>query len=313
MPFEIEKWIEENLAGVPEADRAAVTKIVSQPAVVEKIKASTLRHSDYSRQADELRAERQRLEAEQTKAQKDYEARFAALADTEGKTKAELRTLKEELAAAQAELEAADEVLRKAKEEGYDVDLGLEPKPKRGRKAADPPPIDTSKFLTQEQLDQALAAQARKIGQAYGPYPIELLELTQIHGKMFEGQTPDLRKVWDAYQANPKKSIQEHWGEIYKVTERAAELDKLELEKIKTEAKAEGRREAIKEMTRIPDSPQPEHFQSPALKLAAKIQAEKAEKGQPFQRDMSHVERAARRAIELREQRLRGEKPANAA
>lgn len=302
MEFDLNKWIDETFDGIPETEKAVITKAVSQAAVGEKLKASVMRHSDYSRQADELRAQRQQLETDQQKATKAYEARFAALSDSEGKTKAQLKKLQDDLAAAEADLAAADEALEKAREAGFELEDEGERKPPKRPRREETPPADQPKYVTMEDLQKALADDRRKIGKAYGPWPLLVNKINNLHGKLFEDQEPDWDKLWAAYEAKPEVPIENHWSQMYDVPKRAAEMDKAERDKELEKAREEGRQKAIEEMTRIPDSPQPEHFVSPALRLSANIQQKRAEEGKPHQRGTSPVERAARRTLQVREQ-----------
>lgn len=236
-------------------DEAAVTELAPKFASkVEALEKGQLRQSDYSKQMNALKTEREALTAEQTKLQTANDALSAEMAQwaqiqAEGKTAtdkqiADLRTAQEAVA------KLTGTVKDLATKAGVDPDKALEgvvpaTLPSTPGGPAVPPDFDPSKFLPAEA--------ASTLANLSITMPAELAAIAHEHHEL-TGEWLDSRKIVAEIQTRAQtrgnqKALEPRqvWEELYEIPDKRDAKAKADQDALVAAAEARGREQALAE------------------------------------------------------------------
>jgi len=176
-------------AGLSAEDRAKAEAAFSIEGLAKTVKAGTMRQADYSRKQDELAKRTQELNDAWEKANTEY----VGVMDDYESTQKERDEAKKRADAAEAK---AAEATKKAEEAK----------------------VDTSKLLTQEQLDERL----QKYAAGQTAYFGDTLEIIAEHHKLFGTSVNPKEIIQQSMEA--KKTPMQYWEEKYNVSAKRKEL-----------------------------------------------------------------------------------------
>lgn len=287
--FDRKAWLEDILKDeeISKEERAALEKTLGREKVSERLGASVMRLSDYSSKQDELRSAREEFEQERKKATQEHRQKLEALSTWEGDAKAKLAASEKARQEAEERVKRAEERYRRAAGDLDDDDLD-DPKPTKAT------------GLSREEVDALLAEREEKFRKSFeekynkdatdlvnvmAVYPIELQAIKDEHRRLF-GEELDLRALHKQHR-DTGEPMDDLWKKQFKVDERRAEMIQEDINKKLADAREEGRKAAMEELSR-PPMVEPDRYGSAAMRAFAVRPKEPAEDSE----GMTGVERA---------------------
>jgi hypothetical protein len=210
-------------AGLSEEEIRATVDAFN-PKALTALARGTMRQSDYSRNMDKLKTDRERIEARWAEANKHYQQ---MLADVEA-TEAEVTDAKAKLAEAEGKLEKMP---------------------------------DASQFLTPAQVEEKIAVAQREYALSQTAYFGEVLELQSEHQQLFGNRLSPQELIRKATEA--KQNPRQYWEEAYKVADKRKEIAEAETATQRDKWKKEGYEEGVQAASKPPGARGLEDSRSP--------------------------------------------------
>lgn len=243
---ELKNWVKG--LDIPEAEQAGIINSFSKPEVIKKLESSILAQNDYSKKMDELKSEKDRLEADYQKRLKTEDSFRAGL--TEWKTTAEkeyadkLKAATDEslakLAAARDKIKSVADRYGVPEDEIKDL-LSVQAPEKRVEVARDP---ETGKFVTLENF--------QKESNAFAKLPAIMVGLDREYYRLFGNDAPPVNweKIIESATAN-RRSVSTEFESTFKMEDKRKEIAdaarKKELETAREEARTQERSKILAE------------------------------------------------------------------
>jgi hypothetical protein len=247
MPFtaaELESWVKG--LGIPEADQKVVLEKLGAEAVLPKVGEAILMRSDYSKNLDALKQEKEKLESEyrqkvaaedkfresltgwKTQKEKEYEGQLAA-----ARQEAEAK-----LAAASAKIKAVADRYGVPEDEVKDL---LVAAPNPNPNPAPPRDSDTGKFLPREEWNRE--------AQAYVKLPAIMVGLDREYYRLFGNDAPPINweKVIEGATAN-KRPVSQEFESMFHMEDKRKEIAKAAHDKEIDDARKAGEQSAMSKL-----------------------------------------------------------------
>lgn len=255
----VEQWLTQiaGNAAIPEDKRKVILETLSDKQIADNLKKQHLAPADYSRKMDELKADRDRLEAANRTRQEQLANDFKSLTEFRAKANEQIQQVNQTLTAAQQrEAKLREAVVKVTKDyELSPADLGLD--------SSLLSPMDVTPRPTPQPATQPNGGggdkpwvsreDLAKLHQDFSAYPVELHDIGVRHRKIF-GEDIELGPLYEQ-ALRERRPVMDVWLETHKVQERVRANEEATFQKRLDEEREKGRLQGRQEAIRVPGAP----------------------------------------------------------